>query len=150
MQPTQVMLNELATLLANDTATLAPATLPVKVHLIIASFVPSLTTDFTTLTEATFTGGSAKSAGTGAQQSFRDPVSGNLVIQLLEPAGGWHWAASANTLLPQTVYGYAVTDNAGAVTYGSNLFPAPVLISATGDGVDISEVRFFLSQESLF
>lgn len=149
MQPTQTMLNDLATLLGTDTGSLAPATGGVKVHLIIANFTPGLTTDFTTLTEATFTGGAAKLAGTGPQQVFRDPISGDQIVQLLEPVGGWHWAASAGTLLPQTVYGYCVTDNASAITFGSNLFPTPILIQATGDGVDIPEVRFNLSQEAL-
>ena len=149
MQPTQVIINELAALLAADAGSLAPVSGGVKVHLIIANFAPGLGTDFMTLTEATFTGGAALLAAAGAQQVFRDPVSGDQIVQLIEPVGGWHWKATAGTLLPQTVFGYAVTDNASAVTYGSNLFPTPILIQATGDGVDIAEVRFNLSQEAL-
>lgn len=140
MVPTTVIESAMAELLAADTGTLA-AVAAMHVHLIVEPFVPSVNTDFTTLTEATFTGGADKSAGTGTQQVFLDPTTGNRVIQLLEPAGGWTWECTADPVAPQTVYGYVVTDNADAVTYGSELLETPVEITEAGQGLTINNIR---------
>lgn len=142
MVPTTVIEAALADLLAADPATLAPAALANHVHLIIAPFVPSPDTDLASLTPATFTGSTPKNAGVGTQQSFVDPLTGNRVVQLLEPAGGWHWQCTAAPAAPETVYGYVVTDNADAVTYGSALLDEPVEIADVGDALDIDQVRY--------
>lgn len=141
-QPSQALLNRLNVLLAGDTTTLAPAAGGVKVHLAQNAFAPSLSLALGSLTEATFTGYAALLAPTGAQQSFSDPSTGNLVVQLIEPLGGWHWATTAATSLPQTIYGFYVTDNGTATLYGSALFTTPITLTATGQGVDIAQVRF--------
>jgi len=149
MIATKVLESAVQSLLAADTTTLAPAVNALHVHLIQAPFTPDSDTDFTTLTEADFTGGAAKAAGVGACQTFSDPITLQLAIQLNEPVGGWHWKATALTNLPQTIYGYVVTDNADAVTYGSALFPSPFPILAINDGVDIPFVRLELSGSAL-
>lgn len=141
MIPTNTILNALQGLLAADTGTLAAVT-ALHVHLLKAPFTPGKTTDFTALTAATFTGSAAKAAGTGTQQKFADPITGELIVQIQEPAGGWHWQATAGTGLPEVIYGYAVTDTADTVTYGSALLPSPVTITNTGDAVDIPYIRF--------
>jgi len=149
MIATTVLENAVQALLAADPTTLAPAVNALHVHLIQAPFVPANDTDFAALTEATFTGGAAKTAGVGACQTFTDPITLQLAIQLNEPVGGWHWKATAGAALPQTIYGYCVTDNADAVTYGSALFPSPFPILAINDGVDIPFVRLELSGNAL-
>jgi phage-related tail fiber protein len=141
MTPTQVELNALQTLMAADTTTLANAT-ALKLHLLSAPFTPGPGTDLGSLTEATFDGYAAKTAGTGTQQAFRDPITGQLTVQMLEPAGGWHFQCNGATALPQTIYGYCLTNGAGSVTYGSALLPTPIVITASGDAVDIAQVRF--------
>jgi hypothetical protein len=141
MIPSQTILNSLQTLLADDTGSLGAAAVK-HVHLIMAPFTPSPTTDFTALTEATFTGSTKLSAPAGNQSAFRDPGTGQLVVEMIPPAGGWHWQATAGANLPQTIYGWALTDLADAVTFGSGLLPAPITLAQTGDGVDIPAVRF--------
>jgi hypothetical protein len=147
--PTNVLLDRMAALLAADATTLAPAALNVHVHLAMAPFTPGPTLTVASFTEAAFTGYAALNAGTGGQQSFADPGTGNRVIQLLEPAGGWHWATTAGAGLPITIYGYYVTDNANAVLYGSALLPTPVTLAATAQGVDVAQVRFALIPSAL-
>jgi len=142
MIPTLLIENAMRDLLAADAATLAPAALANHVHLIAAPFTPGSATDFTTLTPATFTGSTAKNAGVGTQQSFVDAVNNANIVQLLEPAGGWHWQCTAAPATPETIYGYACTDNADAVTFGSDLFDPPIVITGVGDAVDIPEVRY--------
>lgn len=149
MIATSILESAVQALLAADPTTLAPAALALHVHLIQAPFVPDADTDFTALTEADFTGSAAKSAGVGACQTFADPITLQLAVQLNEPVGGWHWKATALTNLPQTIYGYVVTDNADAVTYGSALFPSPFPILAVNDGVDIPFIRFEITSSAL-
>src|SRR5262245_32614929 len=148
MTPTSTILDKIATLLQNDATTIAHATLAVKVHLAKAAFVPGPGLTVGSFTEANFTGATAKLGATGAQQEFNDPATGNRIVQLVEPAGGWHWQATDNLQLPQTIYGFYVTDNGSTVVYGSQLLPQPITITAAPDGVDIAQVRFAFNPNS--
>jgi hypothetical protein len=150
MIPTAVILDAIANLLANDTATIAPAALACHVHLIAAPFTPGAGLTFGSLTPATFTGSTPANAGVGPQQEFTDPTSTLRVVQLEEPAGGWHWLCTAGTGLPQTIYGYAVTDNADTVLLGSALLPAPVVINGSGQAIDVPYIRFTFVNNSPF
>lgn len=144
MVPSQFLVNRIQTLLATDATTLAPAASACKVHLAMASFVPSAALLIGGLTEATFTGYAALLAGVSTQQTFNDPLTGGRIVQLLEPAGGWHWQTTGTTGLPMTIYGYYVTDNGTATLYGSALFSTPIVLSLTGDAVDIPQVRILI------
>jgi hypothetical protein len=146
--PSNALLNELQTILAADVGSLAAAT-ALKVHLAQAAFTPSPSLALGTLTEATFTGYSSLLATTGTQQTFNDPTSGNRIIQLKEPAGGWHWQATAGTGLPQTMFGWYLTDNGVSILWGSALFNPTVTLVNSGDGVDIGQVRFGLVPSAL-
>lgn len=148
MQISRTLWEAFQDLLAADTATLAAAT-AMKVHLVIASFVPAL--DLETigdLTLATFTGSTAKSAGIGTAQTFYDVANGLRSVQVLEPAGGWHWTCTADPASPETVYGWVLTDTAGTTIWGSALLDSPVTISAAGQGLDIDQVRMEFSEQS--
>lgn len=148
MTPTTRIYNSITDLLAANVADLAAAAAK-HVHLIMAPFTPDLGTDFTTLTPATFTGSGALSAASGAQQSFTDAVSIRRVVQLVEPLGGWHWVTGDAVNLPQTIYGYALTDLADAVTFGSQLLPAPIVLTGAGQAIDVDQVRFTLNLDPL-
>jgi len=137
-----VILDALQTLLATDTATLAPAALAVNVHLTTTAFTPGNALTVADFTEAAFVGSTALGAGVGPQQAFSDPVTGDRIVQLLEPAGGWHWDCTSLTGLPETIYGYYVTDNGNTDLYGSARFDTPLVINAIGQAVDIPQVRF--------
>lgn len=142
MQPTDLILDRIAELLAEDTTTLAPAALACEVHLAMNAFSPGTGTVLADLTEADFDGATEIDAGVGPQQNFIDPTTGRRVIQLLEPAGGWHWITTGVTNLPQTIYGYYVTNNGGTILYGCALLPAPVLLTGVGQAIDLPQVRF--------
>jgi len=141
MTPTQTLLNALQALLATDVTALGSVT-AMKVHLIMAPFVPGSLTDLASLTEATFTGHTALTAGAAPQQIFTDPETGNLVAQVKEPAGGWTWIASDAVNLPQTIYGWVLTNGAGSVTLGSELFDTPRLLNAALQAINIPFVRY--------
>jgi hypothetical protein len=144
MTPTNVLLDQLALLLATDPTQLAPLVLPVHVHLAKAAFTPSPILTVASFTEADFGGYVVLNAGLGAQQFFLESSSGTRIVQLLEPAGGWHWEATGVLNLPQTIHGAFVTDNANAILFGSFLLAVPVALLAINDGVDLPNVRFRL------
>ena len=144
MTPTNVVLDRLAELLATDATTLAPAALAVHVHLAKAPFTPAGTRVVADFVEADFAGYAPLDAGVGPQQNFIDPSNGNRTVQLVEPPGGWHWQASGVGNLPQTIYGYYVSDNADAVLFGSKLIQPPIPLAGILDGVDLAQVRFQL------
>lgn len=142
MIPSQTIADRIRTLLQTDTTTFALAATPGKVHLSQSNFAPSASLVVGSFTEATFNTYAAVLLATGNQQAFNDPLTGGRVMQLIEPLGGWHWQCGSAVGLPQTIYGYYVTDNASAVLWGSALLPSgPVLLSATNDAVDIPFIR---------
>lgn len=143
MQPTSLLANQVSNLVATDVSQLANASAP-KVHLAAASFAPSLSLLLAGLTEATFTGYAAMAAGSsGAQIRYFDPVTGNALVELKPPIGGWVFNCTANTSLPQTIYGYYVTDNGSANLYGTALMPnGSVTLTASGQAIELPNVRF--------
>jgi hypothetical protein len=147
MIPTNTILDAIVNLLAADATTLANLT-ALKVHLAIAAFTPGPGLTPSDFTEATFTGGSALAAGTGTQEVFVDPSSGLRTIQIKEPAGGWHWLCTAGTGLPQTVFGFFVTDNGDTTVYGSQRLSAPLTITASGQAIDLPWIRFTFAANS--
>lgn len=143
MQPMNNLLDKTMTLLAADVPTLAPAT-GNKVHLSQQTFTPSPARVIGDFLEATFTGYAALVAGTGAQQTFTDAATGLRTIQILEPAGGWHWVSTGTANLPQTIYGYYVTDNGTTTLFGCALLQSPVTITASNQSVDVGNIRLSL------
>jgi len=134
---------------AADTAYLAAAT-AMHVHLAAAPFTPGLDLDLGTLTEATFTGSAAKSAGTGAQPVSFDVPTGFEIITVKEPAGGWSWVCTVDPGAPETIHGWYITDTADAVLLGSGLLEGPVTIDAAGQGLSVSRIILSFSETSPF
>lgn len=142
MIPGQTIVDRIRTLLQTDTTTFALAAAPGKVHLSQSNFAPGAGLVVGSFTEATFNTYAAVLLATGNQQAFNDPATGGRVMQLIEPLGGWHWQCGTNAGLPQTIYGYYVTDNASAVLWGSALLPSgPVALTNAGDAIDIPFIR---------
>jgi hypothetical protein len=148
MIPSQAMLNRLAVILGADTGSIAAVAAP-KLHLAQNAFVPSPALVLGSLTEASFPGYGALAGAPGAVVPFTDPITGLQTVQLPDPAGGWHFSVTGAAGLPQTMYGWYVTDSGGVTLWGAQLFPAPVVITASGQGVDVAFVRFQLLQTAL-
>jgi len=149
MQSTLALRDQAAKLLAADSTTLAPAMTGNKLHLASANFTPSEGLAIGDLTEATFTGYAALVAGTGAQGEGFDPGTLDSVIDILAPVGGWRFVVTSATGLPQTIYGFYLTNNAGSTLYGAALFDAPIVLNNNGDVIVIDRVYFRLLNGSL-
>jgi hypothetical protein len=141
MQPTRALWESQADLVAADTTKLAAAT-ALHVHLAKAPVTPSLDSVIGDLTEATFTGSAALAVTTGTQTVYYDMATGKRVVELKEPAGGWHWQCTVTPGAAETIYAVYLTDNADAVLYGIMLLATPITISAAGQGLDVGFIQF--------
>lgn len=145
MLPMKDLRLALGNLLAADVPTLAPVAAN-KVALVIAPFTPGEDTILSDLTLATFTGSAPKAGAAGAQQAGVDPVTQDQVITILTPVGGWRWECTVAPTPAQTIYGYALVDNAAAVLLAVEVLAAATTITNVGDYIDLGaiEMRFVL------
>lgn len=149
MQPTQATLEHLIDLFAADDTLLASLS-AMKFRLIINPFNSELATVYADLTFASFTGSAAKTATAGAQTVLFDPLTGMWAIQILEPAGGLTWVATAAIDPTQTVYGITLENNAMNVLIGTQTLDTPVPISQIGDSVTVPNARLRFLNTSPF
>jgi hypothetical protein len=139
----------LGSLLAADVPTLAPVAAN-KIALIAADFTPSESLVLADLTFAAGTGMAPIAGVAGAQIVGNDPITQEQVITIKAPAGGWHWISSVPFTVPDTLFGYALTNGAGTVLLGVTKLDQPITIGNTGDFFDAGEVdiRFVLQPMS--
>jgi len=149
MLPSATFQDTAATLMAADTAWLAEATPFVSLHLAQNDFTPSINMSLTDFVECTFTGYAAKNAASAATQVFFDPATTQKVMQVQEPAGGWHFVCSGTPATPQQVTGYYLTDSGATKLIGFGRLDNPIASIMNGMAVDIDQVRFTLSLDAL-
>lgn len=132
---------QLGKLLAADPTTLAPVALANHIALVKAAFTPSETLLVADLTLADFTGSTPLSAGIGTQPEGLDPNTGEQIITIKAPAGGWRWETTALANLPQTIFGIVLMDNADAVLLGTALFANPETLTIVNQAIDLGNVE---------
>jgi len=120
----------------------------VEIVLVKAPFTPAPETVIGDLTLADFDGYAPLAVNSATAAVFQDPATGDWLIQLDEPAGGWTWITTGATNLPQTIHGFGLTNSTGATLYGSELLDEPVELTASGQGIDIPRARFRLPADA--
>lgn len=148
MIPKKSLRNAAMELLAADVATLAPVA-GNKMALFINNAQPSENSVLADFTPATFTGSTPITCTPGTQPEGYVPGTGDSAIDISPPVGGFRWETTALTLLPQTVYGYYLTDGAGAVYLAAQKFPTPIVLTGIGDVIDIGDARITLLANSM-
>lgn len=141
MKPTRTLAGTLSTLLAADTAILANAT-AMKVGLITAPFTPSLDRSMADLTISALTGLVPLAGVAGAQLESVDPITGELVVEIKAPAGGFRWETGGGTTYPVTVYGFALGNNAMTTLFGTETLATPVVLTADNQSITAPELAF--------
>lgn len=148
MIPTKSLRNACMELLAADVATLAPVA-GNKIALYTNNGTPSENSVLADFTLATFTGSTPKEATPGTQPEGYVPTTGDSKIDISPPVGGFRFECTAAPTPPQTVYGYIMTDNAGAVYLAGQRFPAPITIANVGDAIEIGNLSLTLLANSI-
>lgn len=138
MQFTKDPLDEIATIIGNDTFIWAGGIL---VHLAKATFTPNEGNVLADFEEADFGSYAAKAVAAGPVDWFMDPVSMRRTLMIPDPVGGWAWVTSNDTNLPQTIYGFYITDDPATVVISSQLFDVPVLLTGHPEGVNIGSIK---------
>lgn len=141
MKMTRVLSNFLSTLLASDTGTLANAS-AMKVGLITAPFAPGLGLLMADLTITTETGLVALAGTAGAQNESVDPVTGDLIVEIKPPAGGFRWETPGGFTGPITVYGFALGNNAMSVLYGTEALVEPIELNGENQQITAPALQF--------
>lgn len=136
MMPTKAVREQLGELLGADTTTLAPVAAN-KMALVIADFNEDEDHVLADFTLATFTGSAPIAGAAGAQGVGIDPVTGDQVISILPPAGGYRYECTVAPASPQTVFGYILVDNGAATLLAMKKLTTPVTIENVGDFIDL-------------
>lgn len=139
MLPMRDLRLALGELLAADVDTLAPVAAN-KIALVALAFALTENLTVAGLTFATFTGSTPKGGVAGDQQAGISPLTGEQVITILSPVGGWRWECTAAPAAPETIFGFALLDTTLATLLGAAILDAPVTITSVGDFIDLGAV----------
>lgn len=149
MLPMKPLRLALGTLLAAQSTTLAPAVDANKIALVKNDVTPVETLAIGDLELANFTGSTPIAGSTGAQQTGIDPITGQQRITIKDPVGGYRWVTGDAVGLPQTIFGYALINNAGDTLLGYGLLPEAVELQAAGEEINLGSVTMTFVAEPL-
>jgi hypothetical protein len=141
MKPVRALSNQLSTLLAGDTATIGAAAAN-KVALINAPFVPGVNLLFADLSLSATAGLVPLAGVAGAQFESVDPVTGELIVEIKPPAGGFRWETQVGFTGPETIYGFALIDNGAANLWGTQSLPDPIVLTAPNESIIAPPIQF--------
>lgn len=66
-----------------------------------------------------------------------NPATNDQALFLGYPSGLTNLKVTGNTSLPQTIFGYVIINVTGNVTFGSGLFPAPIVLANVNDIINL-------------
>lgn len=141
MLPTRTVRQRIGTLLAADASSLAPATDANKIALVQNDFTPNQDLVAANLDLADFDGSTPIAGATGAQQTGLDPVTGQQIITIKDPAGGYRWITTGVTNLPQTIYGFALLSNDLSTLIAMEKLTEPVTLTASGQVINLGSAN---------
>jgi hypothetical protein len=136
MIPSQAVFAAGLILLGSDTVTMDPLVAN-KIMLSKAPFTPNPGTVVGDVVEADFDGYAAIAVASGSMPVAADPATGDELLSIKVPAGGFRWQTTGTTHLPETIYGFLLVDTTKATVLASALLPAPVTLTASGQEITI-------------
>lgn len=149
MVPTRALRNKAMALLAADTTTLAQAADPNHLILVANNFDPDELLTVDELDQPTFAGYAAIEIELGAQQVGYQPGTDDSVIDFLPPAGGFRFESTAAPDPPQTIYGWAITNEAETTLWCSGKFENPIIINAGNQRIDVDAAQLSLPANAI-
>jgi len=137
-------LDKAIAVIAADTTTFANSD-RIQVQLIASPFTEVVDLDMGTLVNPTNSGISGRKEGSGAGDVTIDPISGERLIDVPAPAGGWRWETTSVFAGNETIYGYAICIGDGGNPLAVEHFDEPIEVTAAGQVIDIARVRLRLN-----
>lgn len=146
MTPVQILLTAISTAVGADAAKLAG---DVSVCLMTNAFAPGPDTTFIGANEATFDGYAPIVKTAATRPTAFDPATGDRILTIPPPAGGWIWETTGPTNLPQTITGFAVYTGAAGMAgtlLACQRLPSNVVLTAADQQVSINDpmLRFLV------
>lgn len=141
MIPIRALADQLAELLATNTTALANAS-AVKVGLIVAPFTAAHERVMADLSISAATGLVPIAGTAGAQNASVDPVTGDKLVEIKVPAGGFRWETPGGFTGPVTVYGFALGNNAMTTLWGMHVLTTPQTLDGEGQSITAPTLLF--------
>lgn len=132
MKITREFLRQMLDMVKNVTANASIA--EPKLHLFKTDVQPNQDSEPADFVEADFDGYAAIGFGATDWNTGVEPVSGNLVIEPPPDGVALQWECSGDTDLPQTIYGFYLTNETNDVVYGARRFDVPINLTTPGSG----------------
>jgi len=99
--------------------------------------------------EADFTGYNPVEIVEGPMPQTDDPATGDALVTFPPVAGGFTFTTTGTTSLPQTIYGFAIVDDAKTVVYAAGLLEDPVTLTGSGQTLVVPTPQLRLLQNGL-
>jgi len=128
MIPSETLTALIAGLLAADAASVANP-VACKVGLIVANFTPTIDLLMADLVISADTGLVAIAGVPGSQLESIDPDTGELIVEVKTPAGGFRWETPIGFTGPVTIFGYALGNNAMTTLWGTQRLDPPLTLT---------------------
>lgn len=139
MIPAKELYDAIAALVAAD----ADIGVDAKVVPIIAPFVPGVGLVHADLTYGT--GDLAPLTSADAPSEGFDPLTGQWKILLDAPVGGWTWIpAGVTPVLPVTIYGFALVNNANTLLLATTALDAPIIITVPATILEFKDANLLM------
>lgn len=149
MLPMKAVRLRIGTLLAADATTLAPATDANTIALIKSEFTLEEDLVAADVDLADFDGSTPIAGATGAQQEGIDPATGDQIVTIKDPAGGYRFETTGVTNLPQTIYGYGLFNDDQTVLLGLALLDEPVTLTEANQVINLGKVDLNIVQQPI-
>lgn len=139
LTPTQAIFERMLILLGGDTATFNKTGGELnKLMLVKAPFTPGEGLTIGALTEATFAGYAAIECESGGAPQSIDPATGDSLLTIEGAGASFLWETTSGSGLPETIYGYALVNNAKDALLGADLLPGgPIVLSAVNQSIRV-------------
>jgi hypothetical protein len=113
-----------------------------KLGLITAPFVPSVDLLLSDITLATLPALAPLAGVAGVQNESVDPLSGEIIVEVKPPAGGFRWETAAGFAGGVTVYGYALIDGADTKLIGTQQETPPIALTDANQSITAPAIEF--------
>jgi len=114
------------------------------VGLISEPFTPTPQLELGDITEADFGGYARIALSGGVLNVSTDPLTGDNILTIVPPAGGWYWETTSTANLPQTIYGWFILSDDTVTLFGTDVLADTTTLTASGESVGLGQLALRL------